>query len=391
MHELVWDGRRWAINATADLMQLAHAAVRSIYFEATHALSLDERRAITKHAIASEAHSRVESMLNSAKPYLAVRADQLDQNPLLVCVRNGVVDLITGSLLGHDPNYLITKMIDVDYDPTAPYPEWQKFLDLVTGGDQDLQCFLQLAIGYSLCGRTDEHCLFVLYGTGSNGKTTFTETIRNLFGEYAQRVNIESLLQSRSSGQAANPDVANMAGARFVLSSEIPDNRKFNESLVKDLTGGDAITARKLFSNPFTFMPSHKVWIYGNHKPRIAGTDEGIWRRIRVIPFSVIIPKEKRKKMSSILQVFRDEGSGILAWAVSGSIQWQVSGLPSPDAVQVATEEYRTEMDLVQQFSMKNAKCMSVIQLTRMIYTNLGKSGVRQLASRSRLSEVENG
>ncbi len=225
-------------------------------------------------------------------------------------------------------------MINVVYDSDAKCPEWEKFLDLVTGGDQDLQSFLQLAVGYTLTGRTDEHCLFVLYGTGSNGKTTFTETIRLLLGDYAQRVNIESLMQSWGSGQAATPDIANMAGARFVLSSEIPENRKLNESLVKDLTGGDAITARKLFANPFTFTPNHKLWIFGNHKPRVAGTDEGIWRRIRVVPFNVTIPKEQRRQMSDVLEVFQNEMPGILAWAVNGCILWQVNGLPIPEAVQ---------------------------------------------------------
>jgi putative DNA primase/helicase len=353
---LVWDGRRWAINAEAEVMMLAHATVRSIYSEAARAMSLDERRAITKHAIASEAQSKVENMLNSAKPYLAIRADQLDQNPMFLNVLNGMIDLGTGTLLAHDPNLLITRLINVNYEPHAKFTEWEKFLNLVTGGDQDLQSFLQLAVGYSLTGRTDEHCLFVLYGTGSNGKTTFTETLRLLLGDYAKRVNVETLMQSWGSTQAATPEIANMAGARFVLSSEIPENRKLNESLVKDLTGGDAITARKLFANPFTYTPSHKLWIFGNHKPRITGTDEGIWRRIQVVPFSVTIPKEKRRKMSDVLQVYQGERQGILAWAVAGCVLWQVGGLTTPDTVQAATEEYRNEQDLVQQFLDENCE-----------------------------------
>lgn len=347
---LVWDGRRWAINAEAEVMLLAHATVRSIYSEAANALSLEERRAISKHAISSEAQSRVENMLNSAKPYLAIRADQLDQNPMFLNVLNGMINLGTGDLVAHDTNYLITKLVNVSYDPQAKCNEWEKFLNLVTGGDQDLQSFLQLAVGYTLTGRTDEHCLFVLYGTGSNGKTTFTETLRLLLGDYAKRVNIETLMQSWGSTQAATPEIANMAGARFVLSSEIPENRKLNESLVKDLTGGDAITARKLFTNPFTFLPSHKLWIFGNHKPRISGTDEGIWRRIRVIPFNVTIPKEQRRPMSDILQIFRDEMPGILTWAINGCVLWQVNRFPLPNAVREATAEYRNEQDLVQQF-----------------------------------------
>ena len=286
-------------RADAELAKLAHNVIRGIYSEgAKKSPTKINKRATGKHALSSEARSRIENMLLCAKPYLAVRPEQLDQYPMLLNVANGVIDLSTGSLLPHDPKYLITKLIEVDYDPEAGCPEWEKFLDLVTGGDKNLQFFLQLAVGYTLTGLTDEHCLFVLYGTGANGKTTFTETIRLLLGDYAKRVNIESLMQSWGSGQAATPNVADMAGARFVLSSEIPDNRKLNDALVKDLTGGDAITARFLFTNPFTFLPTHKLWIFGNYKPQISGTDEGIWRRIRVVPFTVTIPKEQRRRMT---------------------------------------------------------------------------------------------
>lgn len=347
---LVWDGRRWLVNAEAEVLKLAHATVRSIYFEAAFAANDYQRKDITNHATLSESRHKIENMLLSAKPYLAVRTDQLDQHPMLLNVANGVVDLTTGELLAHDPSYLFTKLIDVVYDSESHCPEWEKFLDLVTGGDQDLQYFLQLAVGYTFTGHTDEHCLFVLYGTGSNGKTTFTEAIRLLLGDYAQRVSVESLMQSWGSGQAATPEVANMVGARFVLSSEIPENRKLNESLVKDLTGGDTITARKLFQNPFTFLPTHKLWIFGNHKPRVAGTDEGIWRRIRVVPFNVTIPKNQRQRMSEVLEKFQEEMPGILGWAVLGCLLWQAVGLPAVDSVQAATAEYRNEQDLLQQF-----------------------------------------
>ena len=157
-------------------------------------------------------------------------------------------------------------------------------------------------------------------------------------------------MQSYGRGQAATPYVANLAGARFVLSSEVPENRKLNESLIKDLTGGDSLTARHLFGNPFTFQPTHKLWIFGNHKPKITGTDYGIWRRIRVIPFNVTISEDIRKPMSEVLGVFEEEFSGILAWAVTGCLFWQSGGLEMPKAVRDATSEYQTEQDLVQQF-----------------------------------------
>jgi putative DNA primase/helicase len=190
----------------------------------------------------------------------------------------------------------------------------------------------------------------MLYGEGSNGKTTFTETIRRLMGDYGSRVNIESFMQSWSSGRGATPDIASMAGTRFVLSSEIPENRKINEALIKDLTGGDAITARHLYQEPFTYTPTHKLWIYGNHKPQILGTDEGIWRRLRIIPFLILIPIDQRRRMSDVLAEFQNEMPGILTWAVNGSLLWLKNGLPMVDAVQSATAEYRDEQDLVMQF-----------------------------------------
>jgi putative DNA primase/helicase len=168
-------------------------------------------------------------------------------------------------------------------------------------------------------------------------------------GDYAQRTDIEALMAKWNTGQA-NPHVADMAGARFVLASEIPENRKINEALIKDLTGGDSMTARHLFSNPFTFTPSHKLWLFGNHKPRVTGTDWGFWRRMRVIPFNVTIPEDVQKPFSEVMDVFEKEMPGILSWAVLGSVLWQTEGLDMVKAVEDATKEYRTEQDIVQQF-----------------------------------------
>ena len=269
---------------------------------------------------------------------------------MLLNVTNGVIDLETGELLPPSRDLFLTKIIDIEYDKNAKCPEWENFIELITGGDKELQFFLQLAVGYTLTGQTDEHCLFFLYGTGQNGKTTFTETIRRLLGDYAQRIDIEALMQYWKQGNAANPHIASMAGSRFVLSSEIPENRKLNESLVKDLTGGDAMTARYLFSNPFTFSPTHKLWLFGNHKPKVSGTDWGFWRRIRVIPFNVTIPEKSRRPMSKVLASFNEELPGILTWAVGGCLLWQSNGLEMVGIVKDATIEYRTEQDLVQQF-----------------------------------------
>ncbi len=271
---LVWNGKRWSIDENGEVVKLAHDTIKAIYAEASNCGDNDQRKSLAKHALISEGRHRVENMLESAKPYVWISTNQLDQHPMLLNCRNGIIDLETGELLPHDRSYFLTKMIDVEFDKNAHCPAWERFLKLVTGDDENLELFLQLAVGYSLTGRIDEHCLFFLYGTGKNGKSTFTETLRRLFGDYSQRTDIEALMQNYSGrGATASPYIAALSGARFTLASEMPEGRRLNESLVKDLTGGDSITARNLFSNPFTFTPTHKFVDFW--QPQTAGQWNG--------------------------------------------------------------------------------------------------------------------
>jgi putative DNA primase/helicase len=347
---LSWDGRHWKVDDSAEIYRLAHETVRAIYIEASNAKDDQARQAIAKHAIRSEARFHIENMLACVKPYIGVRPEELDTHPMLFNAANGVIDLLDGNLRPHDPALMLTKISDIEYGPGARCPEWEKSMDLFTGGDKESAYFLQKAVGYTLTGRIDEHCLFFLFGLGQNGKTVFTEVIRRLMGDYAKRIDIDALMQNRNLGTVANPYIAAMAGARFVLASEIAESRKVNESLAKDLTGGDAVTARFLFSNPFTFEPSHKIWLYGNHKPKVEGTDLGFWRRIRVVPFPVTISDDVKRPMRELMDIFTREMPGILNWAVLGCVFWQNDGLEMPEAVKTATVEYRTEMDQVMQF-----------------------------------------
>jgi len=346
---LVWDGKRWNPDTTDKIITLGHLTARSIYREAADESDPERRKRLASHAVRTEAMTRVNAMLKSSEPYLAIKPNMLDRDPYKLNVKNGTIDLKFGDLKPHDKNDFITKLIDIEFDQQAVCPAWYDFLKLITGGDQELELFLQLSVGYTLTGLTDEHCLFFLYGSGLNGKTTFVEAMRHIFGDYSTKVDIESMMGWRS-GDAANPYVATMSGARLVVASEIPENRKLNESLVKDLTGSDTMTARFLFANPFEFKPTHKLWIYGNHKPRITGTDEGIWRRLRLCPFMVRIPDDVRLPFGEVMKMFQQEEAGILAWAVLGASLYYNMGLESAPAVQDATAEYRTESDLIAQF-----------------------------------------
>jgi putative DNA primase/helicase len=221
---------------------------------------------------------------------------------------------------------------------------------MILPGEEERK-YLQSAIGYSLTGKTTEHCFFVLYGSGRNGKTTFVETIRLLMADYAHRTDIQALmLHWKERGSAPTPHVAALAGNRFVIASEIPEGRKLNEPLIKDLTGGDSITARFLHANPFVYTPTHKLWLFGNYKPKISGTDLGMWRRVKIIEFPVTIPEDVQRPMDEVIGEFYEEMPGILAWAVEGCLAWARAGLKDTERIQATTAEYRSEQDILQHF-----------------------------------------
>ena len=345
---LVWDGRRWARGEDAGVAMLAHKVALSIYDDISQQPD-DKRKDFVKWAMASESSQRIDAMIKTARPYLTKSHRIFDTHRHLLTVGNGVVNLRNGSLVPHDASLYITKMVDTPYDERAECPKWLAFLDRIFDSNADLIAFMHRAIGYTLTGSTDEHCLFFLYGTGANGKSTFLEVLRMVMGDYYVTTSIEALLASDVSG-GATPYVAAMAGMRMAMASEMPEGRRFNESLVKDITGGGAITARHLYGEPFEFDASHTMWISGNHKPRITGTDEGIWRRIRLVPFDVTIPEHERRPMQEILEEFRAELPGILRWVVQGAVAWYDWGLPKSDTVDRATMQYRGDEDIVARF-----------------------------------------
>ena len=229
-------------------------------------------------------------MIDVAKwlPGVAVSVGMFDRDPMLLNCSNGTLDLRNGEIRAHDPADLITKMVPVAYDPQATCPVWEAFVDRIMEGDRSKIEFLQRAVGYSLTGITSEQCLFVLHGPGANGKSTFMETIRELLADYAMHTTTSSLLQSKSS--PIRNDLARLNGARCVSAVEIGMGKRLDEALVKQLTGGDQVTARFLYNEYFEYKPTFKLFIAANHKPDIQGVDHGIWRRIHLIPFNVTIP-----------------------------------------------------------------------------------------------------
>ena len=286
--------------------------------------------------------------LASTHPTLHIRQPELDSHPFYLNCLNGTINLETNELQPHCKEDYLTRYIPVEYHADQSCPFFIEFLNTIMDNDQEVIEYIQRAVGYSLTGVHSEEVLFFLYGTGKNGKTTFMNTIASLFGVYQQRIGINSILQSNS--ERIKTEFAQLPGVRIVHTSEIPENKKLDESLVKDLTGGDPIKTRFLYKEWFEFKPVFKLWMFGNHKPIITGNDEGIWRRIKLIPFTVEIPKEKRISRRIIEGKLQNELSGILNWAIEGCMKWQKEGLIEPDTITESTQEYRNEMNILSLF-----------------------------------------
>lgn len=345
---LIWTGTHWQIDLTGEVERRAKETIRAIYSEAAEIEDEEKRAALAKHAAKSETNRAISAMVELAKsePGIPVLSDQLDSDIWLLNCKNGTLDLRTGELRPHNRKDYITRIIPAEYNPYADFEEWAKFLHRIMNDNAELISFLQRAVGYSLTGSTREQCLFMLYGCGANGKTTFLEAISDVLAGYAQRTPTDTLLAKDTSG--ISNDIARLKGARFVVASEVEEGKRMAESLVKQMTGGEKMTARFMRAEYFEFMPHFKLWVGTNHKPVIRGTDQAIWRRIKLIPFNVTIPPEERDK--NLLNKLRREMPGILNWAVMGCMDWQKNGLGEPEEVIKATNDYRSEMDVLTRF-----------------------------------------
>ena len=345
---LVWDGTRWAKDRTGEVERLAQATVREMHKEAINLKDRAQGAKLSSHAFASEREARIKSMVSLSRWWEGVPLvpEELDADPWLFNVENGTIDLRTGTLREHRQEDRITKLAPVAFDPDATALRWDAFLLEVMGGNMNLVHFVQRAVGYSLIGTTEEHVLLFLYGLGANGKSTLLSVLLDFFGDYGKQSEPDLLLRKRSDAHPTG--VAGLQGARLVATSEIDAGRHMAEAVVKSLTGGDRITARFMKKDFFEFEPSHTIWLAANYKPVIKGTDVAIWRRIRLIPFDVVIPTENRDH--DLPEKLKAELPGILAWAVRGCLEWQKDGLAAPEAVTAATKSYKDDMDVLGEF-----------------------------------------
>jgi putative DNA primase/helicase len=255
------------------------------------------------------------------------------------------VELQTGCKREHRQEDLLTRAVTVDFDERARCPRWERFLAEVLP-DASTVAFFQRAIGYSLTGLVSEHCLFFLHGVGANGKSTAMGVLLEMLGPFATQAPSEILLARR--GEAHPTELTQLYGRRLVACQEIDESRRWAEAQVKHMTGGDRIVARRMREDFWEFEPTHKLWIAANHKPVVRGTDEGIWRRLRLIPFERVIPVADRDP--HLGEALRAELPGILAWSVAGCLAWQREGLAAPSAVTDATAAYRADSDRIGPF-----------------------------------------
>ncbi|WP_443628047.1 phage/plasmid primase, P4 family [Candidatus Njordibacter sp. Uisw_002] len=350
LHEMrkwiYWDNSRWVIDEDGKVMRYAKQTAISINEEASQISDDNRRSEAQKHAKTSESLRSLSAMIDLAKTEEGVPlpASKLDTKNFVLGVNNGVVSLQSGELIaGSTKDLYLTKKATVCFDPEARCPTWLTFLDQVLGGDEEFIRFIQKAVGYSLTGDTSEQVLFFLYGVGANGKSTFVNTLQTILGDYAQQAQVSTFM-AKGKG-AINNDIARLRGSRLVATTETEEGSRFNESELKQLTGGDTITARFLHQEHFEFKPNFKLWISGNHKPYIQGNDIGIWRRIKLIPFEVsVAPDEQDKELTTKLL---GESSGVLNWALEGCRMWIDEGLGGCKIVDKATKAYRSEMDVI--------------------------------------------
>jgi putative DNA primase/helicase len=345
---VAWDGRRWVLDAGGYAVECAKETVRSIRAEALAAPDAAQRASLTKWAGLSESAARILGLVRMAEsdPRLRVSPGELDQDPYLLNCANGVVDLRTGELHPHDPGLLVTRLAPVEYDPAARAPRWLRFLDAVFDGNAEVIGFLQRAAGYSLTGDTREECLFLLWGAGRNGKGTFLRTLMEMLGDYAVTADFSTFTSQQERG-GPRDDVAHMRGRHFVTAQEGREGGALAESLIKWLTGGDRVRARRLYENSYEFLPTHKIWLATNYKPVVRGGDPAIWSRIKLVPFEVSFEGREDRGLKEAL---RAELPGVLAWAVEGCLRWQEDGMCFPETVRGATAAWRNENDQVGRF-----------------------------------------
>ena len=346
----IYDGTKWKIDDSGSMRKLIDKMIEDIKHEkivyGEDVTEEEAREFFQKYYKKTRGTQSKKNIMNELMHRRTVTPDDFDKDDLLLNVTNGYIDLTSRELYKHDKDKMFSQIAKTDYSEKMQPSVWLDFLNDIFDGDEEVIRYIQKALGYSLTGSTREQIMFILHGKGRNGKSIFVETISEILGDYSNNMQAKSLMVKKNDN--INTDIARLSKARFVTSSEPNEGFRFDEGLIKELTGGDTVTARFLYAEEFEYTPKFKIWISTNHKPIVRGTDDGIWRRLVLIPFDVQIPEEKVDKDLKF-KLLR-EAPAILNWMTEGAYMWMQDGLKMPNKLLEASKSYRTEMDVIEQF-----------------------------------------
>lgn len=361
----VWNGSHWKMDDDNKIMRLATETIellqkqaKAIYLNAKklyeakkndHNDAYTAAKAIKSFANKSGQYPRLKAMCQIAASQSCLSISKFDIKSNLFACGNGVVDLKTGDLRNPVREDYLTASSDIEYQPSSKCSAFEKFIQEIFNGDSELIEFVQVALGYSITGETDSQCFFFAYGSGCNGKSTLFNIVDYVVGSVSQYIPTSVLLDAEKHSGSLSPELARARGKRILLATESKEQSTLNEAMIKTITGGEQISVRSLYSNGFEYAPSFKVWLSANHKPRIKGTDNGIWRRVKLIPFSVNIKEIDTKLMDKL----KAEAQGIFNWLVEGAKKYYSNGLPDAIEVEESTTEYRRESDILFNFFNK--------------------------------------
>ena len=387
----LWNGEVWVRDDAGKMLLIATDVARSIHSEAAVAPTADRSRALSRWAIISESLHTRKAMIDSAAPHIPVLPGEFDARPELFNCRNGTLELETMTFREHRKEEMLTKKAAVDYDEKAQCPQWIAHLHLIFGSDTDYLSGFQSMCGYTLLGTNPQQIMFILYGRGRNGKSKTIEVLARLFADYAVNIAADSLMAKRF--ENTRSDLARLAGARLATAAEGAEGARMDEAIIKQITGEYVITVRKLYENEFEFSPVAKIWMTTNHEPVIPGTDDGIWRRIWMVPFSVQIPEEKCD--TDIAAKLLSESSGILNWCLAGLSRYYANGnrLVQPRKVSQATANLRTVSDTVGLFLATECSFEMGAWLSRSAFREMfekwcAEEGIRRVPSGKRVADA---
>jgi putative DNA primase/helicase len=363
-----WDGQRWQPdNSKAVLM--GKETVSELKELVSLAIDAGQKSDTIKALVAfwrsCECNHKIVEILELARWHVVIKQGKFDSDPDLLGVRNGVVDLRTGVLRPAVREDYITKRTNVIFDSSATCPSWEHFLLEATNRNHELIAYVQQCAGINLTGHTREHVFFIIIGPAGTGKSTFCETIKYVWGDYCIGIDPNSLAAMKAEGGRARPDIARLPGVRLAFANETRKGLQLDAGLVKALTGGDTVQARHLYQAEFDFKPTHKLWLRTNEEPQFDGSDTGMQRRVKKIPFV----NQVEAQDSSLPEKLQGEAAGILNWAIRGLLSYREHGLIEPAIVQSETAEYVKSLDILAQFIEEECEAGPFIQSSAELYS----------------------